>query len=117
MVYEQFDKATALMSAFAILSPSGEYVARVVIKYPKDGAGRLRCYFQAFGSHMVAGSASGYGYDKAHAAMEKACMAYANGAEKSAHGANIANAVNNTSDGKRWQHVIEDAGYRVLSVI
>lgn len=44
MVYEQYDKATSLMSAFAILSPSGEYVARVVIKYPKDGAGRLRWY-------------------------------------------------------------------------
>lgn len=117
MVYEQYEKATAHVSAFAILSPSGEYVARVVIKYPKDGAGRLRCYFQAFGSHMVAGSASGYGYDKAHGAIEAACLAYANREEKSAHGANIASAINDSSDGKRWQHVIEDVGYRVLSVI
>lgn len=117
MVYEQFDKATSLMSAFAILSPAGEYVARVVIKYPKDGAGRLHCYFQAFGSQMVAGSASGYGYDKAHAAIEAACLAYASGAEKSAHGSNIASAINDNSDGRRWQNVIEDIGYRVLSVI
>lgn len=117
MVYEQFDKATSHMSAFAILSPTGEYVARVVIKYPKDGAGRLHCYFQAFGSHMVAGSASGYGYDKAHAAMESACMAYAKAIDTVAHGTNIASAINSTSDGKRWQHVIEGAGYRVLSVI
>jgi hypothetical protein len=44
-------------------------------------------------------------------------MVYEQFDKATAHGANIANAVNNTSDGKRWQHVIEDAGYRVLSVI
>ena len=116
MIYDQFDKATAQVSAYAILAPNGDYAARVVFKYPRDGAGRLYCYFQAFGAQMVRGSATGYGYDKTHAAMESACMAYAKATEKAAHGANIADAMNASNDGKRWQHVVEDAGYRVLNV-
>lgn len=36
-IYDQHDKAFRTVSAFAILSPAGEPVAKVAIKYPAEG--------------------------------------------------------------------------------
>ena len=47
-------------------------VATVAFKYPRDGAGRLYCYFHILGEIMVRGYAAGGGYDKHSAAFEDA---------------------------------------------
>lgn len=70
-VYEQFEKHTARVSGDVILY-KGDSVGRVVFVHPRDGAGRLYCYLQFWGSHMERGSASGYGYNKRKAAFEDA---------------------------------------------
>lgn len=67
-IYEQFDKHTRQVGAWAIFK-GAESVGRVVIKYPNDGAGRLYAYVQVWGAPMVRSWASGYGYDKASAAV------------------------------------------------
>ena len=55
-------------------------IARIVVVYPIDGAGRLRCAVTDWGlsaqgeaSHYY-GSASGYGYDKLTAALQGATI-------------------------------------------
>lgn len=72
-VYEQFDAATRYIGAYAIFKGAWP-VGRVVLKYPKDGAGRLYAYVQVWGAPMVRGWASGYGYDKATAAVASAAI-------------------------------------------
>lgn len=67
-IYEQFDKAFARVSSFAVLYEN-ELVTTINFKFPADGAGRLYAYVHWFGERMVRGSASGYGYDKRSAAV------------------------------------------------
>jgi hypothetical protein len=69
--YEAFEKGTGHMSAYALIK-DGSAVGRIVIKPPRDGAGRLYAFAQVWGVPMVRGSAGGYGYDKAGAALSVA---------------------------------------------
>lgn len=71
-IYDQHDAAFANVSAYVVLSPAKERVASIAFKFPKDGAGRLYCYFHVFGTKMVRGYANGYGYDKKSAAAKNA---------------------------------------------
>jgi hypothetical protein len=70
-IYDQHTAAFRQVSAFVILR-HGERVATIAFKSPKDGAGRLYAYIHWFGTQMVRGYASGYGYDKKSAAAEAA---------------------------------------------
>jgi|SRR5665213_1139968 len=63
-IYDQHKAAFATVSAYVILDSSGERVATVAIKYPRDGAGRLYAYTHFLGVRMTRGHANGYGYDK-----------------------------------------------------
>lgn len=67
-IYKTFDRVTSRMSSHAILK-YGESVGFVLIHYPTDGAGRLKAFVHLYGLPMAYGSASGYGYDKATAAV------------------------------------------------
>lgn len=67
-IYEQHDAAFNLVSAYVLMRGKTK-VATIALKYPKDGAGRLYCYFHVLGCEMVRGHSSGCGYDKASAAV------------------------------------------------
>lgn len=71
-IYEQHRAAFQSVSAYAIVSLTGERVASIAFKYPRDGAGRLYAYVHVFGLPMVRGFAGGGGYDKHSAAVEDA---------------------------------------------
>ena len=67
LAYDAFDKATRHFEAYAILL-NGKAVGRVVIKYGNAAT----AFVQVWGAEMVIGRATGYGYDKATAAVEAA---------------------------------------------
>lgn len=68
-IYDVYDAATRRMAAYALVSLDGEHVGRVVVKYPEQGAGTVRAFVHIFGCTVAQGTARGYGYDKAHAAI------------------------------------------------
>ncbi len=70
-IYEQHEKAFPLVSAYVLMN-DGERIGKIAFKFPKDGAGRLWCYFHYLGAEMSRGYAGGYGYDKRTAAVENA---------------------------------------------
>lgn len=68
--WNKFDKAFSQVSAFIILdSETKDVIAKIALKYPKDGAGRLSCYMHIVGNEVQIGTASGYGYDKRTSAI------------------------------------------------
>ena len=73
-IYDQHAKAFAAVQAFVILDTSGERVATVALKFPRDGAGRLYAYVHLIGVEMVRAHAGGYGYDKRSAAVVAVLM-------------------------------------------
>ena len=63
--WNKFDKAFNQVSSFVVLdSDTKDVIAKIALKYPKDGAGRLTCYMHIIGIEVQIGTASGYGYDK-----------------------------------------------------
>jgi hypothetical protein len=74
-IYEKHQKAFAYVRAYAILA-NDEKIATVSLKYPKDGAGRLTCFFHVLGYEMVSAYAAGYGYDKTTAAISYAAKKF-----------------------------------------
>lgn len=79
--FAQFDKAFNRVAAYVVLK-DGECVAKISIKFPADGAGRLYAYVHWLGVEMVRGSASGYGYDKRTAAVADAIRAMLKGKDR-----------------------------------
>lgn len=68
--WSKFDKAFNQVSSFIILdSETKDVIAKIALKYPKDGAGRLSCYIHIIGTEVQIGTASGYGYDKRTASI------------------------------------------------
>lgn len=75
--WNKFDTAFAQVSSFVILdADTKNVVAKIALKYPKDGAGRLSCYMHIIGTELQIGTASGYGYDKRTAAIVSAADKY-----------------------------------------
>lgn len=52
-----------------ILDKNNVYVGKILVAYPKDGAGTLRAFLWDFGNDIQMGTAGGYGYDKLSAAL------------------------------------------------
>lgn len=118
-IYDQHAAAFAQVSAYVICK-DGERIASVAFKFPRDGAGRLTCYFHVFSFPMVRGHASGYGYDKRSAACESAVAKIdVPNAESSDsltahyHAAVAIKAALCGSSGHDWDRRIRDAGYTV----
>lgn len=72
-IYDKHAKAFNLVSAGALVVNDTQ-IGTLSFKYPVKGEGRLTCFLHIHGYTMVSGSASGYGYDKAAASLESACM-------------------------------------------
>lgn len=74
--WTKFDKAFSQVSSFVVLdAETKNVIAKIALKYPKDGAGRLSCYMHLVGTDVQIGTASGYGYDKRTAAIISAAKA------------------------------------------
>jgi hypothetical protein len=116
-IYDQFDAATKEIGAYAIFA-GDKYAARIVLKYPRDGAGRLYCYVHIFGSAMVRGSASGGGYDKATAAFEDAIGKLVDTSWPDSFAVEHLQAIMSATgpDGSRWARRLEKLGYTVACV-
>lgn len=70
-VYDKFDAHFPKVSAYALIY-KGKALGKIVVKYPKDGAGRLHTYIHIHGTQMQTAFVGGYGYDKSAAALQKA---------------------------------------------
>ncbi len=117
-IYDQHQAAFSSVSAYVILK-NGERVGSVAFKFPRDGAGRLSCYFHIFGGTMVKGTASGYGYDKRSAAAEDAVRKINpdNYFPEAQDNVVAIKAALGTRDGVDWDRRIQDAGFVVLQAV
>lgn len=113
-IYDRFDSAIKSVSAYAIFQ-GANYVGRIVIKYPKDGAGRLTAFVQEWGFTMVSGTASGFGYDKTGAAL---ASAHSN-AKKEFNGdlPPLFVALSEVTYDGQWRSALESKGFTVHNVI
>lgn len=120
-VYEQFEAAFSNVSAFVIMN-GAEQVARVVFKFPKDGAGRLYAYVHYQGFEMSRGYAGGCGYDKKSAAVENAVDKMVSDIADYGHNGgkpnvrNFVTAIQNMG-GANWDHALRDAGFTVIQAV
>jgi hypothetical protein len=119
-IYDQHDAAFAQVSAFVILD-KGERVATVALKMPPRGRGegRLWAYVHWIGSPMARGFASGYGYDKASAAVNAAGARIPDdirGTDTTPRRAGFIDALGHDR-GPRWAAELEAAGFTVLQAV
>lgn len=93
------------VKAYVVMDKDRRLVAKIILKYPRDGAGRLNAQVESWDrEHNYTnqrGYADGYGYNKANAALDGM-----------------------TLDGKLyefggldWQRVLEEDGYTVIEVV
>lgn len=125
-IYKLHEKAFSSVSAYVILK-GGERVATVAFKFPKDGAGRLYCYFHLIGLPMVRAYVGGYGYDKRSAAVSSAIdmvklapkSEYESEATRATYQSEIdtLKALTPAMDAGNWDRVLVDAGYQVLQAV
>lgn len=126
-IYDQHSAAFANVSAFVVMQGT-ELVARVAIKFPRDGAGRLYAYVHFFGMPMVRGSAGGGGYDKRTAAVEDAMKKIdpahfapdtygSHWEEVRAECTAFRDAVLGAPDGADWSDSFRKAGYLVMQAV
>lgn len=126
-IYDQHAAAFSNVSAFVVMKGT-ELVAKVALKFPRDGAGRLYAYVHFFGMPMVRGAASGYGYDKRTAAVEDAMKKidpayfehdnYGNSYEKERADCDaFRNAILTAKDGQGWEDSFRKAGYIVVQAV
>lgn len=85
------------VGAWVIINEKGDICGTVKILYPRDGAGKLTAIFHEHGFEPQKGTASGYGYDKASAALS---------------GASI-NGHYLVDSGRDWTDQLRDFGYKV----
>ena len=125
-IYDQHKAAFASVSAFVILDATGERVATVAIKFPRDGAARLYAYVHLIGTEMVRGHANGYGYDKRSAAVDSA-ISHIKLTERfnSSGPYSVAIAAHMKAlkgaalemNGNDWTRALEKAGFRVVQAV
>ncbi len=126
-IYDLHKTAFKSVSAYVILK-DGERLATIAFKFPKDGAGRLWCYFHLIGQPMVRAYAGGYGYDKRSAAASNAIDALKLDT-KDSYVTQEARATYQTEidalkalltpqmDSDDWNNVLRKAGYQVLQAV
>lgn len=123
-IYEQHDKAFNNISAYVITDKTGERVATIAFKFPKDGAGRLTAYFHIIGIPMIKGTATGYGYDKRSAALDNAMEKPISLVDYHGDCAAMQEEINRFraafekgNAGSHWDTALREAGYNVLQAV
>lgn len=118
-IYEQFEAAFANVSAFYITDADDTRVGRICIKFPRDSTSRLYAYVHVYGSRMVRGSATGYGYNKRTAAVGDAAGNLRSNEDDAVTPVHLAmwKAALMKDSGADWTRELEAAGYRVHQVI
>ena len=120
-IYKLHEKAFASVSAYVILDKSGERVATIAFKFPRDGAGRLYAYVHWFGVPMVRGFAGGYGYDKRSAAVANAVEKAIATIKPEPDDVNLQRTtffrVLRDDDGEYWDTRLRNAGFTVLQAV
>lgn len=107
-IYAKQETAFKLVSAGALVV-DGVQKGTLAFKYPASGEGALLCFFHIHGTPMVIGKASGYGYDKKSAALEKACKSLCD-IEHAEVLAAFPALKNLNCDGEDFQRTLEKAG-------
>lgn len=113
-VYDQFDAATAGLSAYAVFK-GAESVGRVVFKRAKSGM-RTTCFLQVWGSPMAKAFAPGCGYDKDSCSFEKAARLLQEPSPDGDAG-HLAAFKAVKDEGKRWATQLRAMGYTVQRII
>ena len=121
-IYEMYDKAFASVSAFIIITNNtGERIATLAFKRPKDGAGRLYCYFHLLSMPMSRGFAAGGGYGKASAAFldatEKAKIADGSSPDCLKLLSVVKEAALKGNGSSQYVNALRDAGFNVLQAV
>ena len=119
-IYDQFDSATRGISAVALIR-DGRSVGRVVLKFGNAAT----AYVQLWGATMTRGRATGYGYDKASAAVGDAARRLLALLLSGEDGGQIdpatisafAEAFDQGREGRSWQSALEHAGFTLAIVI
>ena len=128
-IYAQIDAAFGRVSAAVVLDRSGDAVATVALKMPRQGEGRLYAYVHLIGVEPVRAFATGYGYDKRSAAVASAVAKIPTSDDKLSDGTACphSDALNATRaaliaavpamDSRNWGDALERAGFRVLVAV
>ena len=111
-VYKKFDNHFQDVSAYTVLRGDA-YVGKIVFKHTK--AGVVHAYVQEYGHTMVAGKASGYGYDKVEAALEDAVSIVT--LEVDEELAPLYKDLQSIKGDGEWKRMMTDKGYRILHAI
>ena len=98
---DKYDKTVWGRARAIVILKNGEYVGKIQVAYPKDGAGTLRAFLWDFGSEVQMGTAGGYGYDKLSAALQGMTF---QGLVLQDHPEN-------------WERQLRSAGYEVITVL
>lgn len=118
-IYDMHSAAFKSVAAWLITDKQGVPVANISFKFPKDGAGRLYCYFHIYGTLMVRAFANGYGYDKktaAAVAAVKQIKPLPEGFRHADYVAKIKEALKEDG-GFHFDTKLQDAGFRVYQVL
>ena len=68
--WQKFDNAFKQVSAFVVMDrDTMQPIAKIALKFPSDGAGRVNAYIHLIGMEVQHSYAGGYGYDKRTASI------------------------------------------------
>lgn len=119
-VYEKHNHHFAQVSGYVITDNKASRIATVAFKFPKNGDGRLYCYFHIIGMPMSQGYANGYGYDKKSAAVSDAIdkLKIADGCDPEVQKLMyVLKTQGKAMDSGNWDNVLRNAGYNLLQAI
>ena len=114
-LYAKFDAFTGAYSASVILK-DGKAVGRVIMKHLESTI----CWVQVWGYAPARGRATGYGYDKATAAFEKACANLEAGTDdRDLEALNWMRTIKDAckDDGRTWRAALQEAGFVIAIAI
>ena len=68
--WQKFDNTFKSVSAYVVMDQDTmQPIAKIALKFPSDGAGRVNAYIHIIGMEVQHGYAGGYGYDKRTASI------------------------------------------------
>lgn len=116
-IYQQHESAFKNVSAYVIVKNNKE-AARIAFKHPKNGDGRVYCYFHFLGIPAVRGWCDGGGYDKMTSSCIEAILKSDDTAGYDDTDHNLPALKTMVKDnGVEWKRQLESAGYQVFKAV